>query len=75
MNLEAWCRLRLPVRARAHNGQCNHYRATLSQNLLTRRGVGPSTSRKGNCYVSAPVEGFFSSLKSELAVQYRQFQK
>lgn len=30
-------------------------------------------SRRGNCYDYAPVESFFSSLKSEL-VRHRQFQ-
>lgn len=56
-----------------HSDQGNQYRAGLYQQLLTRRSVVPSMSRKGNCYDNAPVESFFSSLKNEL-VRHRQFQ-
>ena len=56
-----------------HSDQGNQYRASLYQQLLARRGVIPSMSRKGNCYDNAPVESFFSSLKNEL-VRHREFQ-
>lgn len=56
-----------------HSDQGNQYRAGLYQQLLARRGVVASMSRKGNCYDNAPVESFFSSLKNEL-VHHRQFQ-
>lgn len=55
-----------------HSDQGNQYRARLYQQLLQRRGVVPSMSRKGNCYDNAPVESFFSSLKNEL-VHHRCF--
>ena len=55
-----------------HSDQGNQYRAGLYQQLLVRRGVIPSMSRKGNCYDNAPVESFFSSLKNEL-VHHRCF--
>lgn len=55
-----------------HSDQGNQYRAGLYQQLLQRRGVVPSMSRKGNCYDNAPVESFFSSLKNEL-VHHRCF--
>jgi len=76
--VEAWWmawRQRRPAPGLVHHSdQGKHYRATLYQPLLTRRGVVPSMSRKGNCYDNAPVESFFSSLKNEL-VHHRQFQK
>ena len=56
-----------------HSDQGNQYRAGLYQQLLARRGVVPSMSRKGNCYDNAPVESFFSSLKNELT-RHRCFQ-
>ncbi|MDF0668143.1 MAG: IS3 family transposase [Nitrospira sp.] len=55
-----------------HSDQGNQYRAALYQQLLARRGVLSSMSRKGNCYDNAPVESFFSSLKNEL-VHHRCF--
>ena len=55
-----------------HSDQGNQYRATLSQTVLARRGVGSRMRRKGNCSDNAPVERFFSSLKNEL-VRHRPF--
>ncbi len=55
-----------------HSDQGNQYRAGLYQQLLARRGVVASMSRKGNCYDNAPVESFFSSLKNELT-RHRRF--
>jgi len=56
-----------------HSDQGNQYRAGLYQQLLAKRGVVASMSRKGNCYDNAPVESFLSSLKNEL-VHHRRFQ-
>lgn len=54
-----------------HSDQGNHYRASVYQRMITRRGVILSMSRKGNCYENAPVESVFSSLKNELVRQQR----
>lgn len=69
----AWQRQRPAPGLIHHSDQGNQYRAGLYQQLLARRGVVASMSRKGNCYDNAPVESFFSSLKNEL-VHHRQFQ-
>ena len=68
----AWQRRRPAPGLIHHSDQGNQYRAGLYQQLLARRGVMPSMSRKGNCYDNAPVESFFSSLKNEL-VHHRCF--
>ncbi len=68
----AWQRRRPAPGLVHHSDQGNQYRAGLYQQLLARRGVVPSMSRKGNCYDNAPVESFFSSLKNEL-VRHRRF--
>ena len=69
----AWHRRRPAPGLIHHSDQGNQYRAGLYQQLLARRGVVPSMSRKGNCYDNAPVESFFSSLKNELT-RHRHFQ-
>ena len=69
----AWQRRRPAPGLIHHCDQGNQYRAGLYQQLLARRGVMPSMSRKGNCYDNAPVESCFSSLKNELT-RHRQFQ-
>ena len=69
----AWQRRRPAPGLVHHSDQGNQYRAALYQQLLARRGVVPSMSRKGNCDDNAPVESFFSSLKNEL-VRHRRFQ-
>jgi transposase InsO family protein len=70
--LMAWRHRRPTPGLLHHSDQGNQYRASVYQRLLTRRGVVPSMSRKGNCYDNAPVESFFSSLKNEL-VRHRRF--
>ena len=45
---------------------CTSYRA-----LLKRYGIIQSMSRKGNCLDNAPMESFFSSLKTELVHRTR----
>ncbi len=45
---------------------CGDYRK-----LLTLHGINASMSRKGNCQGNAPMESFFSSLKTELVHRTR----
>ena len=45
---------------------CGDYRK-----LLRLHGIGASMSRKGNCLDNAPMESFFSSLKTELVHRTR----
>src|SRR3712207_351673 len=48
---------------------CGPYRK-----ILDRHGIKASMSRKGDCYENAPMESFFSSMKTEL-VHRTQFRK
>src|SRR3954469_14918066 len=45
---------------------CGPYRK-----ILDRHGIKASMSRKGDCYDNAPMESFFSSLKTELVHRTR----
>ena len=58
MNLSANCIL--------HTDQGFQYTRREYSNFLKKIGVIQSTSRKANCWDNAPVESFFSHLKSEL---------
>lgn len=49
-----------------HSDRGSQYASHEYQALLTRHGIVPSMSRKGNCWDNAPTESFFSSLKTEL---------
>ena len=51
--------LRRPVEAK-------QYAAHDYRRLLAKHGMLCSMSRKGNCWDNAPMESFFSSLKTEL---------
>ena len=44
----------------------SQYGAESDQQLLTRHGVQPSMSRKGNCWDNAVAESFFHTLKTAL---------
>lgn len=55
-----------------HTDQGRLYASTIYSRLLSRFGMLPSMSRKGNCYDNAVVESFFSSLKNEL-VSHRDY--
>lgn len=55
-----------------HSDQGRLYASTIYTQLLSRFGMVPSMSRKGNCYDNAVVESFFSSLKNEL-VHHRDY--
>lgn len=58
MNLSANCIL--------HTDQGFQYTRREYSNFLKKIGVIQSTSRKANCWDNAPIESFFSHLKSEL---------
>ena len=49
-----------------HTDRGSQYGAESYRQLLTRHGVQPSMSRKGNCWDNAVAESFFHTLKTEL---------
>jgi transposase InsO family protein len=49
-----------------HSDQGAQYKALDFKNLLIKKGVKGSMSRKGNCYDNSIVESFFKTFKSEL---------
>ena len=57
-----------PAPALHHSDQGCQYAADAYQAVLRRHGIEASMSRRGNCWDNAPVESFFSTLKSELAM-------
>ncbi|MBE7488994.1 transposase family protein [bacterium] len=42
------------------------YAGTSFRQMLERKGIISSMSRKGNCYVNAALESFWSTLKAEV---------
>ena len=56
---------RIPLHPEAfiHSDQGAHYTSPTFQNLLKKKGLGQSMSRKGNCWDNAPQESFFGHLK------------
>ena len=48
-----------------HSDQGMQYVNLEYKNVLSRRGIHGSHSRRGNCYDNACIESFFSHLKSE----------
>jgi putative transposase len=48
-----------------HSDQGWQYRMSSYQNILTKRNVAQSMSRKGNCFDNAAMESFFGVLKTE----------
>jgi putative transposase len=48
-----------------HSDQGWHYKMQPYRALLSRYGVTPSMSRKGNCFDNAAIESFFGTLKAE----------
>lgn len=48
-----------------HSDQGFQYTSQAYFTLTQKYGITPSMSRRGNCYDNAPVENFFSILKSE----------
>jgi putative transposase len=49
-----------------HSDRGSQYVSHAYRRLLAERGVTMSMSRRGNCWDNAPVESFFSTLKTEL---------
>ena len=49
-----------------HSDQGSPYASEDYQTLLEARSIACSMSRRGNCYVNAVMESFFSTVKSEL---------
>jgi putative transposase len=56
-----------------HSDRGSQYAADAYQQLLVAQRVQVSMSRRGNCYDNAPMESFFSTLKSE-CVHRRKYQ-
>ena len=58
---------RIPLHPEAfiHSDQGAHYTSPTFQNLLKKKGLGQSMSRKGNCWDNAPQESFFGHFKDE----------
>jgi len=54
-----------------HSDQGFQYTSREYFNLTQQYGIFPSMSRRGNCYDNAPVECFFSIIKSECIRKHR----
>ena len=55
-----------------HSDRGSQYCAHAYQKLLRQFGMQASMSRKGNCWDNAPIESYWSSLKTEW-VHHRLF--
>lgn len=56
-----------PAKGRVlHSDRGSQYCAQDYQQLLTQFGMTVSMNRKGNCWVNAPMDSFWGSLKNEL---------
>lgn len=53
-----------------HSDQGSTYASEDYQQVLDRRGITCSMSRRGNCYDNAAMESWFSTLKSELGERF-----
>jgi putative transposase len=51
-----------------HSDQGSTYATAAYRELLNRRTIRQSMSRKGNCWDNAPMESFFHTLKTELVM-------
>ncbi len=49
-----------------HSDQGWQYQMKAYQNILKRKGIVQSMSRKGNCLDNAVIENFFGTIKSEM---------
>ncbi len=52
-----------------HSDRGSQYASQEDQQALAEAGIDGSMSRRGNCWDNAPMESFFSTLKSELGEQ------
>jgi putative transposase len=62
----ATCQRRPAAGLIMHTDRGSQYGADSYRQLLTRHGIQPSMSRKGNCWDNAVAESFFHTLKTEL---------
>jgi putative transposase len=62
----ALCQRQPTVGLIMHTDRGSQYGADSYRQLLTRHGIQPSMSRKGNCWDNAVAESFFHTLKTEL---------
>ena len=62
---------RIPLHPEAfiHSDQGVHDTSPTFQNLLKKKGLGQSMSRKGNCWDNAPQESFFGHFKDEALLE------
>lgn len=72
--LEQALLLRQPARGLLHHSdQGVQYASEAYRGRLTASGIVQSMSRRGNCWDNAPVESFFSTLKTEIGCSSRAF--
>jgi putative transposase len=70
-SLDAALRRRCPASGLMHHSdQGSPYASEDYQTILEARGITCSMSRRGNCYDSAVMESFFSTVKSELGDRF-----
>lgn len=71
--LQAALRRRTPAEAGLlfHSDKGIQYSCRPFRDLLSKRGITQSMSRRGNCWDNAPAESFFKTLKAELSVDVR----
>ena len=50
-----------------HSDQGNHYTSHSFQDILSKKRLRQSMSRRGNCWDNAPQESFFGHMKDEIA--------
>ncbi|EFM11085.1 Integrase catalytic region [Paenibacillus curdlanolyticus YK9] len=59
-------RLKLHKEAFIHSDQGSHYTSPAYQELLKKKGLGQSMSRRGNCWDNAPQESFYGHMKDHV---------
>ena len=69
--IEKLCRKRFKLAEGCfiHSDQGVHYTSPKFQNLLKRKGIKQSMSRRGNCWDNAPMESFFGHMKDHLELK------
>lgn len=65
-NLIKQRRLKLQKDAFIHSDQGSHYTSPKYQELLKKKGLGQSMSRRGNCWDNAPQESFYGHMKDHV---------
>ena len=62
----------IPKALICHSDQGSQYRSKQYRKELTKHGIRPSMSGRGNCYDNAPAESFFAIMKKELNLRSMQ---